>query len=60
METINFFLLKSLQNEFNLITERIKFLSKQYRQVYNMVNYTFDYGLSAEPYNLRKMAGEKE
>ena len=38
METINFFLLKSLQSEFNLISERIAFLSKQYRNVYNMDN----------------------
>ena len=38
METINFFLLKSLQSEFNLVTERITFLSKQYRKVYNMDN----------------------
>ena len=40
METINFFLLKSLQSEFNLITERITFLSKQYKNVYDMNNDT--------------------
>ena len=38
METINFFLLKSLQSEFKLISGRVKFLSKQYKNVYNMNN----------------------
>lgn len=38
METINFFLLNSLQSEFKVISERITFLSKQYRTVYNMDN----------------------
>ena len=40
MGTINFFLLKSLQSEFDLISERIYFLSKQYRKVYDMNNDT--------------------
>lgn len=40
METINFFILKSLQSEFNLISERITFLSKQYKNVYDMNNDT--------------------
>ena len=40
MQTINFFLLNSLQSEFNLISERITFLSKQYRTVYDMNNDT--------------------
>ena len=38
MESVNFFLLQSLQNEYKLINERILFLSKQYRTVYNMNN----------------------
>ena len=38
METINFFLLKSLQSEYDLINKRVLFLSKQYKNVYDMNN----------------------